>query len=1202
MVLTAPINPGARWLPASFPDLDIRFGLLRALAVVGMGFLYCSLWVSGHLVAQQGQFTADQIEFFEKQVRPILVEHCFECHSGRASEPKGGLRLDSREAILRGGDTGAAAVPGKPNESLLIDAINYGDLYQMPPKSKLPESKIQALTRWVALGLPWPEDSRAGTSAPASEADLRREQHWAWQPVQNVVVPPVADSLWPREPIDCFILSGLESKGLRPAREAERVVWLRRVTFDLTGLPPTEEQLQEFLADTSPDAFEKVVDRLLASPAFAERWARHWLDMVRYAESRGHEFDYDIPNAHEYRDYVIRSLQVDLPYDQWTIEHIAGDLIEQPRYHPIYGWNESVLATGFWYLGEWVHSPVDIRQDECDRLDNMLDVFSKTFLGLTVGCARCHDHKFDAISQEDYYALAGFLKSSAYRQVHFQTWRQNADVAKQVAVWEQTSQARMHEELAVLYREQVPLWKRALRAGVEVYRRALLASGSARPQASEQPVATSDSVRLVTEAAKHWGVSPDWVWIVLEELRQADSHREHPWYWLRYAVELSAREPERWALILADKLAEVQRAVVERLAGWQQTSLVWHPSILETREWPGWSCDGFAYGPGPQRAGQWIVDEGPGALRLAEYSSARFRSPWQSLTRSSESAGEPGRLAAWDRAGKIVRTQTFVLAEAPLYYLVRGSGLAYVVADSHRMINGPLHGNLLLEFRTEGTNPQWIRHDVRRYAGHVAHVEFHPLSDSPFELVLVVQGEQPPDWPVLGASDYIATSMAGDPPQDLGQLVNRFAEWWNWPLNSLASKAPVSEGVDARFWRDIAAGALAAWQNRILEHMPVFANQGTIKSSLAEKLRANYSAYEQLSSLLILAGRTAPAMWDGSGCDEWFLIRGNPKTPRAPIPRRWLGVLGGNQYQAPASGSGRLDLARHLVDPRHPLTARVYVNRLWHHLMGRGLVATVDNFGALGERPTHPELLDYLARTFIEAGWSTKHLVRRIVLSSTYRMDSVPSDPQAENGDPANRLWHRMEIKRLEGEPLRDAMLAISGRLEYRMYGPSVPIHLTPFMQGRGRPSVGGPLDGAGRRSIYIAVRRNFLSPMMLAFDTPQPFSTVGRRAVSNVPAQALILMNDPFVGQQTKQWAERLLTESQGCSSDAAFARAIQKAFIQAFGRFANDEELTLAHQFFASQAGAYGLSFAQARSDRRVWADFCHALWNTKEFIFVR
>src|SRR5262245_30460136 len=375
---------------------------------------------------------AAALEFFEKKVRPVLVEHCFKCHSTQAKKLRGGLHLDSRQGFLTGGDSGPALVPGQPEKSRIVEAVRYGNVdLRMPPRGKLPDTVVADLATWVKMGAPWPQDDTPKTTSKSGfDLQKRKREHWAWQPIRPQSPPAVRDKTWAHDPVDRFLLAKLEEKGLSPAPPADRRTLLRRVSFDLVGLPPSPAEVEAFVWDESPNGFEKVVDRLLASPHFGERWGRHWLDLVRYGETRGHEFDPNIPNAHQYRDYVLRAFNDDVPYNQFVTEHIAGDLLEKPRLHPAQGFNESILGTGFWFLGEEVHSPVDIRQDQADRFDNRIDVMTKTFLGLTVACARCHDHKFDAISTRDYYALFGFLASSSYRQARFDSLEQNRRIAE----------------------------------------------------------------------------------------------------------------------------------------------------------------------------------------------------------------------------------------------------------------------------------------------------------------------------------------------------------------------------------------------------------------------------------------------------------------------------------------------------------------------------------------------------------------------------------------------------------------------------------------------------------------------------------------------------------------------------------------------------------------------------------------------------
>ena len=392
-------------------------------------------------------------EFFETRIRPVLAEHCYECHSVSARKLKGGLRVDGRSELLQGGDTGPAIVPGKPEKSLLIGAMAHRDkdLAMPPKKDRLPDVVIADFEQWIRDGAAWPATEVSTTTTKAREFNLeerKQKQPWLWKTPRRQKVPVVANTRWPLGPEDRFILHRLEQAGLPPAPAADGRTWLRRVHFVITGLPPSREEIEAFLADTKPGARERVVDRLLASPHFGERWARHWMDLMRYAESRGHESDYIIANAWHYRDYLIRAFNEGVPYDQFLLEALAGDLLPKPRLRPGTNFNESVLGTGWAFLGEEVHSPVDIRQDECDRIDNKVDVFSKTFLGLTVACARCHDHKFDPIRAQDYYALSGFMLSSSFRQVRFEAMENNRSMAAELRSLRERSVPRLAKAVA----------------------------------------------------------------------------------------------------------------------------------------------------------------------------------------------------------------------------------------------------------------------------------------------------------------------------------------------------------------------------------------------------------------------------------------------------------------------------------------------------------------------------------------------------------------------------------------------------------------------------------------------------------------------------------------------------------------------------------------------------------------------------------
>lgn len=921
----------------------------------------------------------DGVRFFEEKIRPVLAEKCYSCHSADSEKLKGSLQVDHVSHLLAGGDTGPSLVPGKPDDSLLVEAIAYGnpDL-RMPPKEKLAAAVVEDFRKWVAGGAPWPEEPvpQAGKS-DVFDLEQRRAEHWSWRPVVSPAVPEVKNTAWVSSPVDAFLLAKIEAAGLSPAEPADDRTWLRRVSFDLTGLPPTPEAMGAFLTDTSKERREKVVDALLASPHFGEKWARHWMDLVRYAETHGHEFDYPIDHAFEYRDYLIRAFNEDVPFDLFAKEHIAGDLLATPRRNAKEGFNESILGTGFWYLNEATHAPTDVLADESDHQANQIDVYSKAFLGLTVSCARCHDHKFDAISTADYYALTGYLHSSA--------------------------------------RTERSMDPGGARASVAAKQRELLAKADA----------------------------------TLTPTSPAPPKKE---------------EPE--SALFAD---------------------------FESEDLPpGWSTVGEAFAP-TGTSPKYTLEEG-----------STFTSPG---TVSSARLGEA-------HSG-VLRSPTFTIGSDVIHVRLRAlGGMMRVVIDNYHMA---VHQPLLFR-NTIHKNPDtkgeftWMRFDadLKKYRGHRAYLEFVDPGPGYYEI------------------DEI-----------------RFAD----PAPSKESPATESPAVSPE------AAALIAEGRRLAGSLP--------------------------------PERFALTMAEGTPENARVYGRGSHRSPGEEVPRRFLTALGGKE-------GSRLTLAEETVSPENPLTPRVAVNRLWHHLFGRGLVASVDDFGPMGQLPTHPELLDWLAHDFVANGWSVKRVIRSLVLTNAYAQSSVAHPDIDANllatADPTNALLHRMPVRRLTAEAIRDNLLAVSGSLDRALHGPSIATHRTDFMTGRGaRPS--GPLDGNGRRTIYGSIYRNFLPPLLTTFDMPNPFGPKGARSVSNVPAQALALMNDPFVADQAEKWAGRALAET-GIDDKTRIARMVETAT----GREPDKTTIDALAAFLDEQSTLYG-----AR-DERVWSDLAHALFNSKDFIFVR
>ena len=1083
------------------------------------------------LVIGDGQawsFTDADLEFFERQVRPLLVARCYECHGPETDELKGGLRIDSRAAILTGGETGPAIVPGDPNSSLLIDAINYGNVVQMPPKSKLPDHEIAILTKWVKMGAPWPQTAAPGQADPKRAFNLqeRREEHWCWQPVRANDPPEVRNADWPKRPLDFFILTRLEAVDLEPAETADRRTLIRRASFDLIGLPPSPEEVEAFLHDDSPEAFEKVVDQLLESEHFGERWARHWMDLVRYAETYGHEHDFELPYASQYRDYLIRAFNQDVPYNQFVIEHIAGDLLENPRRHPTEDYNESIIGTGFWWLGEAAGSPVDVVDDEAVRVDNQLDVMSKTFLGLTVACARCHNHKFDAISTKDYYALSGYLKSS--RRV--EAFIDPGGEVRQATDRLQAIRGRGDE----LLRQSLPPPNDDLK---QMMARYLLAS--------------QDAMFTTPTAEVKDDLDPDrlsrWVAALKEEATEQATHPLHPW--LAMARHRGPLQPQQ--------LDQQRRHLVERAAKDatrdEQTPVF---EKFDGEDFGDWFVNGEAFGKGPTRAGQW---------------DSRQRGTMPARPGIAHS----GMLA--DRHQGVLRSRDFTITHPHIMYRVAGTGgQIRLIMDSHFMV---VHSDLLfVEFQLKvDTEGAWTWRqqagDIGRYLGHRAHLEIIDHGDG---------------WVAV---DEIRLAGSDLPAAEDNPLARRVFD-----------KPDLSSINDlAEAYADLIAESLARWRNSNADARETDLVRWLMKHELVD---VDPDVRDQLADLATqLSDESSPmphpvrvlAMADGTGQNQHVYIRGNHHTPGEVAPRQSLVAFAGDNQPVVKNGSGRLAFAHQLVNPSNPLTARVMVNRLWHHLFGRGIVASVDNFGVLGQRPTHPELLDHLANQFVRGNWSVKRMLREICTSSTYQMSSLPTE-KGSSVDPQNLLLHRIRIRRLQGEVIRDAMLVISGRLNQTQFGKSVPVHLTEFMRGRGRPENSGPMDGDGRRSVYIQVQRNFMVPMMLAFDAPQPFNSIGRRNVSNVPAQALIMMNDPFVVEQAGVWAKRLLADKSRSTE-----KRIYNMYVAGIGRPPSDAEMADTLDFLGQQSRALGLSEDEGRSDERIWKDLCHVLMNVKSFIFV-
>jgi hypothetical protein len=979
------------------------------------------------------------LEFFERKIRPVLVKHCYECHSAEAKKVQANLLLDTREAIRRGGDSGPAVLPGKVEESLILAALR-GESVEMPPTGKLPDEVIADFEKWIKMGAPDPrvqaksKPSSAGEAKYAGSDFEQGRKWWSFQPPRKHAPPAVKNVAWPRGDIDRFILARLEPAKLLPAPDTDRHTLIRRVYFDLIGLPPTPEEIDAFVGDADQDAFAKVVDRLLASSHFGERFGRHWLDVARYSDSTGGGRTKIYGNAWRYRDYVIDSFNRDKPYDQFVIEQIAGDLLPGGT---LAERQERMTALAFLVLGPTNYETQDKELLRMDVVDEQIDTMGRTFLGMTIGCARCHDHKFDPIPTADYYALAGIFRSTKTLtpgNVSGYVERPLPLPAEEEAAW-QKHEAALKQQQSLLAAAKAELAK----LGGQPVTAAPAAKQAAVVKAEDLPGIVVDDVRA--KVVGQWTASkftPGYV---------GDG----------YIHDGSAQDGQK--------------------------SVTYLPDLPKSGEYEV----RVSYTSGTNRATNVPVEvrhaEGETTVRVNQQKAPPIDKRWQSLGRFKFEQGTAGAVVISN-----LETDGHVIADA---------------------------------------------------------VQFLP-ADADLPLAKKVK------------------SAGSKPAKEKGPE----------PTAAVKPKAD--------------AAALAAAQQTV------------------QRLEAELKALERRgpgARPLLLA------VVDEAETDDYFVcIRGNPRQFGKKTPRGFLSVTGAGTPSITPGQSGRLELARWLASRDNPLTARVMVNRVWHYLLGAGLVRTPDNFGHPGERPTHPELLDHLALQFMNDGWSVKRLIRSIVLSRTYGMSSefgmrnaeLTSDganqPAASGNsevrnpnsafalDPDNRLLSHANRRRLDAEAIRDTVLAFSGQLDRAAGGDTI------------RPGTATEIGyefNDLRRSVYVPVFRNRLCDILEVFDFPDPNAVAGSRVTSTLPTQALFLMNSPFIRAQAQHAARRLLAEP-GLDD----AGRIDLAFRRALGRPPRDGERELAERLIRSKA----LAATDAEKERlATWSSFCQSLISCVDFRYL-
>ena len=1014
------------------------------------------------------QDSQESLAFFESKIRPVLVEQCYSCHSQEAATKgklKGGLYLDSKEGLQRGGDTGPALSSEHTEESLILKALRYEE-YEMPPSGKLSANIIEDFERWVAQGAIDPRRAAEPIKQKAMDLESGRK-FWSLQPLGSI--RPASGA----HPVDAFILAAQEAKNLTPSEMADPRVLVRRAWFDLLGIPPTPVELQEAIASlgvpegqkgtVSAVAWSALIDRLLERPEYGERWARHWMDIARFAESFGYEQDYDRPNAYHYRDFLIRAFNQDMPFDQMARWQIAGD--ELAPENPL-AW----MATGFLGAGAF---PTQLTEREFEstrynELDDMTATTSVAFLGLSIGCARCHDHKFDPISSEDYYRFAASFTAAIRSE---KTLDLDPEANRKIAADHKLKLEELRKELMAYEAEQLP---------IELAK--FISQRGNDPAKSLNDPWRNLRGELESSAASQFKLQTDGSYLAIGDAPNQDK--------ITFTAALPAGQ---WTALRIEALAD--------------------PTL--PRQGPG-RADNGNFALGNLTVEHLAKDQEPTKLVL-EQPQATHQQNADSL--SIAASIDADLVSGWAIDGQIGKSQAAVFRIA--------NAISTVESDRLRMTLLFHHPN--------------AKHAMGRMRFSISKAPSPPIE------------------------------VGGDaPPADVLEAIAQIAE-----------KLPMTKELPSS----------DAWKTVLAWYKSVDPQWSQLNSKLT-KLQADGPALRRTNVLVTTEGEPhVPHHADGRGYPHFYpethlLRRGDvdqkvsvvsPGFPKvflkdlnAPAELTWADSTKSNSK----SSYRRAALAKWLTDTTDgtgALVARVIVNRLWQHHFGRGLVATPNDFGSTGQKPTHPELLDWMAQELIDQGWKLKALHRHLMTSQTYmQTNRRPEDPRLKS-DPDNLLWWHRPPRRLEAESIRDSMLVVSGLLDRTMYGPGT---LDPNMK---------------RRSIYFFIKRSQLIPMMMLFDWPEPLVSIGQRQTTTIAPQALAFMNNPIA----RAAAEAL-------SNQISDVQQIDEVFLKVLSRSPTDAERQAAFRFIA-QAQKTRQEQNVPQPEKMAIADFCQILLCANEFIYV-
>tara|TARA_R110002095_G_scaffold216429_1_gene213718 strand:+ start:100849 stop:104139 length:3291 start_codon:yes stop_codon:yes gene_type:complete len=1076
--------------------------------------------------------------FFEKRIRPLLINQCYDCHSEDSVES--GFRVDSLSTLVKGGERGPSVVIGKPEQSLLISAVNHSGQLHMPPKDKLSQKEISDLTEWIRLGAYWPNSKPIVQSTDGNpEGPLFTEQEkafWAFQPPQTPDLPRVKQSEWVQNPIDTFVLSRLEQKGYSPALPAEKQNLIRRATFDLIGLPPTRKEIDDFVKDDSPDAFAKVINRLLESPRYGERWGRHWLDVARYADSNGLDENLSYANAFRFRDYVIAAFNKDKPFDQFVQEQLAGDILAEQVNDD--SRVEKITATGFLSIGAKMLAEDDQTKMQMDIIDEQLDTVGRTFMGLTMGCARCHTHKFDPIPIEDYYSLAGIFKST-----------KTMENFKVVARWQERTLASP-EEIQVLeqHKKQIADLDSKILAVVKRSDEQLL---------TEERKRVSDYL-LAAEIKKH-----------ADQLMQGTKPIGE------------TREPNSSDSALIVEAENYQTGNVKKsLTGYGEgIGVIYNngmlPNIAEYEiELPKTGRYQFEirYAAAAARPVQLLIN---GQL-VKNNAAGEVTGSWYPKSQQWKVEG----FYEFTKGKNKIRLESKIpfphidklLIAAPREPSKKEQNFIADVATPESKLIGSITAqwaDYLTKVAEEKTSPFFVWNELVR------------TGKTPETLGPLYQRFQ-------NLNDLPGEQRLKQAAQLYGALFTEVEQEWQAYLKTDAGKKakslPDAEREAIRNVLYDPKGPFALPADRENYYAATSKTKLTEKRATRKELEKTLPQYP-----------TAMAVSEQKPENVKVHLRGSHFTLGKEVPRQFLQIIEGeNQRPINDQQSGRLQLAQWLTSGQHPLTARVMVNRLWRWHFGTGLVRTPDNFGKLGERPTHPQLLDWLAVQFVENGWSIKSMHRLIMLSATYQM-STKYNAELAAVDPENRLFWRMNRRRLEAEAIRDSILAVCGKIDYEMGGSLLSVENRKYVTSTS--NVNPVVYQTNRRSVYLPIVRSALYEVLQAFDFADPSVLSGDRTHTTVAPQALFMMNSEFVMQNTMDLANQIMHETH-LDNPARVNRIYEKIFSRPATVMETSRALNYVGQY---RQKLNSLEMSDEEKEQRTWQSLCRVLIASNEFLFV-